>query len=630
MKKTADPEWIRWFQRNLAFICKLEEALSPESFLQVCSSVNEYRRKKRQHGYRLQDREEIEKQILPLLVALDQEFLCDFMDILDKDVPKKSSMPSGSNDINAMDDANVEFKPEKSGHLSTNRNSSGRIQLKSADEVVLRHEGVITDGKSGGLEDVLLLNPDGPSQPRRRRIKRPPVAPITSSGSRHGDIAEKSGHLSTNRNSSDRIQLKSADEVVLRRDGVITDGKSGGLEDVLLLNPDGPRQPRFRRIKRPPVAPIMSSGSRRDDIVADVSLESKKRKDCDKQKQRVRQDEHKVHGEHVRQPGGKKCLDHVTTKRQLVSEGTDCTPIHSSAMNGDNSRILRSEDHHQPHEHHDDKRMRVHPQCMQRSSVDFRKATAAFLVNLSKVGDWTLQESVKSLLRLFFDKKLPSYYANKCICMLLEAHKKLLDEFCELVGFQWLPEGSMRSYNGGRRGFRDLAFKQYTYIEDAARNDKLCSLEKYVPLSEFGNVGEDIWKTTISLEIQLHEDLLEEKQFSDNIKEKLRGYRHYRWWPGCRYENVTPNIGLEFQVTPKKIPPNPHNRNDHVVKPNLSFKCQASAVQFLAHPHNSVRKLESDFSRLWLEIGRFDIALSDVERMLSELQEHPSNRSCNS
>lgn len=600
MKKTADPKWIRWFQRNLAFICKLEEALSPESFKQVCGFVNEYRRKKRQHGYRLQDREEIEKQILPFLVALDQEILSEFMEILENDVPKKS-MPSGSNRINAMHVPNVEFNPAKSGHLSTNPNSSDQLQSKSSDEVVQHHNGLIRDGKSVGLEDVPVLNPDDPSQAKRRRIQRPPVAPIMSSGSRHHDI------------------------------------------------------------------------------VGDVSLESKKRNDGDKHMRRVRQDEHKVHGEHVRQPV-KKYLDDATTKCQLVSEDINCTPIRSSVVNGNSSRTLKSEDHHQLHEHHDDKRMRAHPRFMKLSSEDIQKApAAAFLVNLSKEGDRTLQETIKNVLQLFCDKKLPSYYANKCICMLLEAHRKLLNEFCELIGFQWFPEVNIRSYDGGRLGLRDRAFKQYTYIEEAAKNDKLCSLEKDVPLSEAEKIGKNICKATISLEIQLHKDMLEEKQFSDNLKAKLRGNRNHRWWPGCTFENVTPNIGSNFQVTPENIPKNLRNPNDHVVTPNVSFKCQASAAEFLAHPHNSVdqivtptedseiqasavdflvhphvsndqtttidchkndliseerssmRKLESDLSHFWLErIVKLDNTLSNVKRMLFELQEHPPNWSCKS
>ena len=138
MKKTTDLKWICWFQRNLAFICKLEEALSPESFKQVCKFVNEYRTKKRQHGYRLQDREEIERQILPLLVALDQEVLREFMEIMENDVPNKS-LPSGSNDVNAMTDPNVEFNLKKRDYQSTNPNSSDQTQMKSFDEVHGEH-----------------------------------------------------------------------------------------------------------------------------------------------------------------------------------------------------------------------------------------------------------------------------------------------------------------------------------------------------------------------------------------------------------------------------------------------------------------------------------------------------------
>ena len=555
MKTTADLKWICWFRRNLAFICKLEAALSPESFQQVCRFVNEYRTKKLQHGYRLQDRENIEKQILPLLVALDREFLCEFMEILDNDVPKKA-MPSGSSNIHhAMDDPSVGFKPEnKSGYLPTNPSRSDRIQLKSADEVVHHHNGLITDGKSVSLEDVPVLNPDYPRQPR-------------------------------NRSRSDRIQLKSADEVVVHHNGLITDGKSVSLEDVLVLNPDYPRQPRSRRIRRPPGAAIMPSGSRHDEIIGDVSLGLKKR------------------NEHS---------GHVTTKRQLVSEGTDCTPIHSSAMNGDNSRKLeklKSVDHDQLHEHHDDKRMRVHPQSMKLSREDNRRKAraAAFLVNLSKIGDRTLQESIKSVLQLYCDKKMPPYYANKCICMLLEGHKKLLNEFCELTGFRWMAEDNMRSYNGGRRGFRDLAFQQYTYIEEAAKNEKLCSLERDVPLFRARNVRKKSRKSTIALEIQLHTDMLEEKQFCDNLKEKLRRSRRHRWWPGCRYKNVTPNIGPQFQVTPKRIPRGPRNPNDHVATPTQDSKIQASAVEFLAHPHNSNQydkaRLELDWALAYIRLA---------------------------
>ena len=229
---------------------------------------------------------------------------------------------------------------------------------------------------------------------------------------------QKPGHQSTNPNSSDQIQLKSFDEVVHHRIGVITNNKSVGLED-------GPSQSKRRRIERPLVVPIMST-SQHDDIVGDISLESKKQSDRDKHMQRVKQDEHKVHGEHVRQPV-KKYLDDVTTKCPLVSEYTNCTPIRSSVVNGDNSSTLKSEDHHQLREHHDDKRMCVHPQFMNLSSEDIHKAPAAtFLVNLSKVGDQTLHKAIKSVLQLFCDKKLPSYYANKCIYMLLEAHTKLL------------------------------------------------------------------------------------------------------------------------------------------------------------------------------------------------------------
>ena len=201
--------------------------------------------------------------------------------------------------------------------------------------------------------------------------------------------------------------------------------------------------------------------------------------------------------------------------------------------------------------------MCVHPQFMNLSSEDIRKALAAtFLVNLSKVGDRTLQETTKSVLQLFCDKKLPSYYANKCICMLLEAHNKLLNEFCELVGFEWLHEVNIRSCNGGRLGLCDRAFKQYTYIEEAAKNGKLRSLEKEVPLFEDDNVGKNKSQATISLEIQLHKDMLEEKQFGDYIKAKLRGNRNHRWWPGCTLKNVTPNIGSNFQVLTQNIPKN--------------------------------------------------------------------------
>ena len=478
MKTTIDPKWIRCFQRNLAFICKLEEVLSPESFKQVCRFVNEYRTKKRQHGYRLQDQEEIEKQILPLLMALDQEVLCEFMEIMEDDVPKKF-VPSGSNDINAMHDPNVEFDLQKSGYQSTNPNSSDQTQLKSFDEVVHHQNGLITYNKSVGLEA-------GPSQSKRRRIERPPAAPIMSIDSRH------------------------------------------------------------------------------DDIVDNVSLESKEHSDGDKHTQTMKQNKHKVHGEHVKQPV-KKYLDDVTTKCPLVSENTTCTPIHSSVVNGDNSCTLKSEDHHQLREHGDDKRLCVHPQFMNLSSEDIHKSPAgAFLVHLRKVGDQTLFEAIKSILQLFCDKKLPSYYVNKCICMLLEAHKKLLNKFCEIVGFEWLHEVNIQSYNGGRLGLCDRAFKQYTYIEEAAKNDKLRSLKKEVPLFQDANVGKNKRETTISLEVQLHKDLLEEKKFSDYIKEKLRGNRNYRWWPGCTLKNVTPNIGSNFQVSTQHIPKNLHNPNDHV------------------------------------------------------------------
>ena len=139
---------------------------------------------------------------------------------------------------------------------------------------------------------------------------------------------------------------------------------------------------------------------------------------------------------------------------------------------------------------------------------------------------------------------------------------KLLNEFCKLIGFKWLHEVNIRSYNKGRLGLRDRAFKQYTYIEEAAKNDKLRSLEKEVPLFEDANVGKNKRETTISLEIQLHKDLLEEKKFSEYIKTKLRGNRNHRWWPGCTLENVTPNIGSNFQVLTQHIPKNLHNPND--------------------------------------------------------------------
>ena len=85
---------------------------------------------------------------------------------------------------------------------------------------------------------------------------------------------QKPGHQSTNPNSSDQIQLKSFDEVVHHRIGVITNNKSVGLED-------GPSQSKRRRIERPLVVPIMST-SQHDDIVGDISLESKKQSDRDK------------------------------------------------------------------------------------------------------------------------------------------------------------------------------------------------------------------------------------------------------------------------------------------------------------------------------------------------------------
>ena len=167
--------------------------------------------------------------------------------------------------------------------------------------------------------------------------------------------------------------------------------------------------------------------------------------------------------------------------------------------------------------------------------------------------------------------------------MLLEAHKKLLNEFCELIGFEWLHEVNVQSYNGGRHGLCDRAFKQYTYIEEAAKNDKLRLLEKEVQFFEDDNVGKNICEATISLKIQLHKYMLEDKQFSDYIKAKLRGNRNHRWWLGCTLENVTPNIGSNFHVL-KKIPKNLCNPHDHVVTQNANFKCQASAVEFLAQP----------------------------------------------
>ena len=63
--------------------------------------MNEYWTKKRQHDYRLQDREGLEDQILPLLVALDQEVLCEFMEVLENNFPNctpiRSSVVNGDN-----------------------------------------------------------------------------------------------------------------------------------------------------------------------------------------------------------------------------------------------------------------------------------------------------------------------------------------------------------------------------------------------------------------------------------------------------------------------------------------------------------------------------------------------------
>ena len=86
--------------------------------------------------------------------------------------------------------------------------------------------------------------------------------------------------------------------------------------------------------------------------------------------------------------------------------------------------------------------------------------------------------------------------------------------------------------------------------------------------------------------------------------------------------------------------------------PTEDSKIQASTLDSLVHPHisndqittidyhkndliivetSSMRKLESNLSRLWLEkIVKPDNAFSSVNMMLLELQEHSQNWLCNS